>query len=83
MASPFSFSVKLTRPPEEMLRRAEKLAKEKNVVFSGDASLGTFRGRGVEGEYRVEGDTVQVTIVKKPLYVTRERIKRTVEEFFR
>ena len=77
-----SFDVPLTGDPEALVAQAEKAARKAGAEFSGDTSAGRFAGSGVEGEYTVHGDTITVTINKKPLIAPWSLVEEKVRSFF-
>ncbi len=76
------FSVKITTSPATLLEKASKIASQKGATFKGDTASGSFEGHGVEGEYKVEGETMQVTINKKPLIAPWSLVESKVKGFF-
>ena len=77
-----SFHIPLTGDAEALVARAEKAARQHNAEFSGDISAGRFAGRGVEGQYKVQGDTVTVTITKKPLWILGPWVEKSIASLF-
>ncbi len=77
-----SFSIKLTSTPNTLIEKAKKVAEENDATFSGDTTSGSFTGSGVEGSYEITGDTVTVTISKKPFYATWSIVESRVRVFF-
>jgi galactose mutarotase-like enzyme len=69
--------------PSTLVSEAKKVAKENNATFRGDATSGSFSGRGVEGRYKIEGGTVKVTITDKPALASWSTVESKVKEFFR
>jgi hypothetical protein len=78
-----TFSIKATKSPSTLVSEAKKVAKENNATFRGDATSGSFSGKGVEGRYRIEGGTVKVTITDKPTLASWSKVESKVKEFFR
>ena len=77
-----TFSINTNKDPETLVQEARTVAEENNATFSGDASAGTFSGRGVEGSYEVEGNTVTITVTDKPRLATWSKVESKVKEFF-
>jgi hypothetical protein len=77
-----TFSVKISTSPEHLLQKASEIASRKGAKFRGDTSSGCFEGHGVAGEYQVEGNTMQVTINKKPFIAPWSVVESTVKGFF-
>ena len=78
-----TFSIKATKNPSTLVSEAKKVAKENNATFRGDATSGSFSGKGVEGRYKIEGGTVKVTITDKPSLASWSTVESKVKEFFR
>ena len=77
-----TFSMNTNKDPETLVQEARTVAEENNATLSGDANSGTFSGRGVEGSYEVEGNTVTITITDKPMLATWSKVESKVKEFF-
>jgi len=77
-----TFSIKATKNPSTLVSEAKKVAKENNATFRGDTSSGSFSGKGVEGRYKIEGGTVNVTITDKPTLASWSKVESKVKEFF-
>lgn len=78
-----TFSIKATKKPSTLVSEAKKVAQENNASFRGDATSGSFSGKGVEGSYKIEGGTVKVTITDKPALASWSTVESKVKEFFR
>jgi len=78
-----TFSIKATKNPDTLVSEAKQVAKENNATFRGDATSGSFSGKGVEGRYKIEGGTVKVTITDKPSLASWSTVESKVKEFFR
>ncbi len=63
MARTFSLDTRL-RPPS-LLARAKKAAHDNGATLLGDGRSGRFSHDMAEGEYRVAGRTVVVTVTEK------------------
>ena len=61
-----TFTMNTNKDPETRLQQARQVAKENDAAFKGDANSGSFSGKGVEGSYEIEGNTVKVTVTNKP-----------------
>jgi hypothetical protein len=82
MAKTKSFSVETQKDPGTLVSEARQVAKENNATFDGDTSTGSFSGKGVEGNYEIEGRTVKVTIADKPSLASWSKVESKVKEFF-
>ena len=78
-----TFSIKATKSPGTLVSEAKKVAKENDASFSGDANSGSFSGKGVKGRYKIEGETVKITITDKPTLASWSKVESKVKEFFR
>ena len=74
----------VTIPPDDadFLGNTRRAVEAMGATLDGDDKVGTFAGRGVEGEYSVEGDQVTVTITKKPALAPWPIIETIVKDFF-
>ncbi|WP_228719977.1 hypothetical protein [Methylococcus geothermalis] len=74
--------IKIGSEPQSLVAKAEKAAREKGMVFSGDETTGSFSGNGVEGVYEFRGDLLAITITKKPFVLPWAVIEASVKSFF-
>ena len=77
-----SFSVPFTGDATSLLERARKAAADNGAQVTGDTNKGTFSGRGVEGSYIVSGNTINVTVDKKPLVIPWPLVESQLKQFF-
>ncbi len=77
-----SFSVNFTGDAASLLARARKTAADNGAQVSGDTNKGSFSGRGVEGSYTVSGNTVNVTVDKKPMIIPWSLVESQLKQFF-
>jgi hypothetical protein len=77
-----TFSVNTNKDPQTLVQEARTVAEENNATFTGDANSGSFSGRGVEGSYEVNGNTVTITITDKPRLAPWSKVESKVKEFF-
>jgi hypothetical protein len=77
-----SFSVNFSGDAASLLARASKTAADNGAQVIGDAHGGTFSGRGVEGSYTVNGNTVNVTVDKKPVIIPWSLVESQLKQFF-
>ena len=77
-----SFDIPLSGDVETLVAKAEEGARQAGAEFSGDTSGGRFAGFGVEGQYTVQGDTITVTITKKPMIAPWSLVEGKVRSFF-
>ena len=60
-----TFSVDTSVAPSSLLARARRVAGENGAILVGDERSGRFAHELVEGEYRLAGQKVVVTITNK------------------
>ena len=77
-----TFSVTTTEDPSTLVARAKKAARENGADFRGDERSGSFSGSGIEGTYRIQGGTVEITITKKPWHIPWFVVESQVKGFF-
>jgi len=77
-----SFSVNFTGDPTSLFERARKAAADNGAQISGDTNKGAFSGRGVEGNYTVSGNTVNITVDKKPMIIPWSLVESQLKQFF-
>ena len=82
MAKTKTFSVNTQKDPDTLVSEARQVARENDATFEGDTSSGSFLGKGVEGDYQIEGQTVEVTITDKPALAPWSKVESKVKEFF-
>ena len=82
MAKTKTFRVQTQKDPDTLIKEARQVAKENDATFEGDTSSGSFSGKGVEGNYQIEGQTVEVTITDKPTLAPWSKVESKVKEFF-
>lgn len=78
-----TFSMHTTVEPPSLLARARRAAKENGATLVGGKQAGRFSHDMVGGEYRMEGQTVIVTITEKhwlvPWPVVESRMRALVQ----
>ena len=82
MAKTKSFRVETQKDPDTLVKEARQVAKENDATLEGDSSSGRFSGKGVEGNYEIEGQTVEVTITEKPTLAPWSKVESKIKEFF-
>ena len=82
MAKTKTFRVQTQKDPDTLVKEARQVAKENDATFERDTSSGSFSGKGVEGNYQIEGQTVEVTITDKPTLAPWSKVESKVKEFF-
>ena len=82
MAKTKTFRVQTQKDPDTLVKEARQVAKENDATFEGDTSSGSFSGKGVEGNYQIEDQTVEITITDKPTLAPWSKVESKVKEFF-
>ncbi|CAK0759385.1 conserved hypothetical protein [Gammaproteobacteria bacterium] len=77
-----SFSFPLRETPTMVLERAQRTAKDLNATFMGDPSKGMFSGGGITGNYRITGNSIDVTITEKPFITPWLLVEHQIKQFF-
>lgn len=62
--------------------RIKDLARRKGVRFTGCVASGEFSGKGIEGRYQTRGNHLEVTISKRPFYLSEKKIEERLKTFF-
>lgn len=76
-----TFSIKLTRSAPEVVAKFKTAAEKNGVRFNGDHQQGQFGGMGIEGRYGIDGETLTITIGKKPILLTWSMIEAKLRDF--
>ena len=80
MAKTFKLEIKTSA--EEMLKKAKDEAGKSWASVTGETSSGKFSGSGVEGTYKIVGNSVEITIEKKPFIAPMSLVESKVRKFF-
>jgi hypothetical protein len=83
MAKTKTFSVNTQKDPDTLVSEARQVAKENDATSEGDTSSGGFSGQGVEGNYEIDGQTVEITITDKPTLAPWSKVESKIKEFFK
>ncbi|HUL12992.1 MAG TPA: hypothetical protein VLU73_12600 [Methylococcaceae bacterium] len=76
------FEIRLSTAPDEILAKARQTAQSSGVQLSGDHEAGRFFGNGMEGTYRIDGDTLAIRILKKPFILPWTLIESSIRNYF-
>ena len=82
MAKTKTFSVNTQKDTDTLVSEAKQVAEENDATFKGDTSSGSFSGKGVEGNYEIQGQTVEVTITDKPTLASWSKVESKIRELF-
>ena len=66
----------------KLFKKAQVKAEEAGIELSGNKDSGSFNGKGVKGSYTVDNGNLEVSISKKPFYITESRLKSEFSEMF-
>jgi hypothetical protein len=77
-----TFDIPFSGDAATLLKHAKDAAVEAGAILTGDTNEGKFSGKGVEGHYKVDGNTMHVTITKKPIVVTDSFVESQIRKFF-
>ncbi len=77
-----SFEFELTEDVEAAVARATESATRAGTTFHGDRFAGMFRGKGIEGYYRVDGSKVVVTVTARPPVIPMSMIETGIRSYF-
>jgi hypothetical protein len=75
-----TYSFTISGDPEEKFKEVQRLAKAKGVVLKGNSTSAVFSGL-VSGSYSRSGNSVTVTITKKPLVVSWLKVESMLRDF--
>jgi len=77
-----TFTIHFEGEARQLVERAKQTAAQNHVQFDGDEHSGNFSGFSVAGTYTVTGQTVTITINRKPFYITMATIQDHLKPFF-
>lgn len=77
-----TFEIHVKQPPEILVSKAQEMALANAICFIADKVQGHFSGKGLEGSYRFDQNTLIVTVVKKPPFVTWRMVEQMLHRFF-
>lgn len=66
-----------------LFERAKERARKLGAKLSGSVASGGFSANGVVGTYKTQGDSLEITITKKPFYIPESVIKDVLEKYFK
>lgn len=80
-----AFSIPKPQNFSEVLEKAKVLAAKNGAIISGDSQSGKFevKNPAIEGTYQVSGDSLSLTVTKKPFFIPEVMIKSKLEEFLK
>lgn len=75
------FSVPLKGTAEELVEKVKKMAHDKEGMFTGTTTSGSFSGGGVEGQYVIAGANINIRLTKGPIYASWTMIEEEIRKF--
>ena len=78
-----TFSIDTTVAPSSLLATAKRAASENDATLLGDEGSGRFSHEMIRGEYRMGGQTVDVTITEKHWLVPWPVVQAQLREMVR
>jgi len=75
--------IELSKELEQKIPFLEGEAKKHNITFHRAGGNGWGFGHGFEASYTVRADDILLTIHKKPLFVSKARVVKEVEDYVR
>ncbi len=82
MAKCFSYDLPEGIDTGEMIDKAKVIAEKNGAVLDGDSQSGIFHGHGVEGDYKISNNTINITVNKKPFIAPWKMVASQLEELF-
>jgi len=79
--TPYNFSFERPQDIAWAVQQVRSSILEKGGTFTGNEQQGSFRSKGIAGQYRV-ADVVNVTISEKPIVVPNSLIETEVKKYF-
>ncbi|MCL2286375.1 MAG: hypothetical protein FWC32_08430 [Firmicutes bacterium] len=75
--------IKVNKPQDihALFDKAKKDAAENGITWQGDITQGHGSGFGFEGQYVIDENHITITVTKRPLLVSKSRIKNEVENY--
>ena len=77
-----TFTINTNKDPQTLVEEVKQVGEENNASFEGDTNSGSFSGKGVEGNYQIEGSSVHVTVTDKPRFASLSKVESKLQEFF-
>jgi len=77
-----TFTIDLEGDVDEIMLRVRRIAKNNNISLRGDRDEGTFDIDVVKGDYKVEGEEIEITVKDKPYMVNCEHLQELLTDLF-
>ena len=76
-------TIKIAKPDNLQLlfTKAARDADKHGIIWHGDINSGHGLGLGFEGSYLVDENYITINVLKKPLYVSKTRIEREINNY--
>ncbi len=80
------FSIEYPKPKDEMIEQLKSAVEaQTDGLFQGDTSAGEFsfsaKGFELSGDYKINGDNVSVSIIKKPWLLSCRKIESEIRKY--
>lgn len=83
----FGLSCAYNQSREEIVRHLEDVIESRGGVFSGDTQQGNFyfgkRLGKLSGQYHFTESSINIEILRKPVYFSHQYIERMISAYFR
>lgn len=79
MAKTFTYTI--SEDPHQIINKVKLIASEKGIDVSGDHHQGRLSGKGMSADYLMEGSTLTITVLKKPMIVPWSMVETMVAKF--
>ena len=78
-----AFTIRLDRPKDlqAVFSKAKRDVDKRGISWSGDTQQGHCSGFGFEGTYVVDEGYITITVLKKPLFITKARIDKEIKRY--
>ncbi len=77
-----TITVETNGDTEAIISRAKEAASANGFQFDGDTDSGSFSGMGVTGEYRVNGNIMEISIAEKPAFLPWGMVESQIKSIF-
>ncbi len=77
--------LQFTGPADDVIKKIEKAVNKFNGTFNGDEKSGDIKinifGNNISGHYEIDGSSINVDILEKPIFVSESMIKNEIEKW--
>ena len=68
-------------PASKVINEISQKLKENGLHFSGNELQGTLEGHGVSGQYHINDNNVNITLHKKPFFVSWKYVEALIRNY--